>query len=34
VDRFFVSSRKPADLPDFCRAIIEVMKAEAQALRS
>jgi protease I len=25
VDRHFVSSRKPADLPDFCRAIIEVM---------
>lgn len=25
VDRNFVSSRKPDDLPDFCRAIIEVM---------
>jgi protease I len=25
VDRHFVTSRKPADLPDFCRAIIEVM---------
>ncbi len=25
VDRFFVSSRKPADLPDFCRAIIELL---------
>ena len=25
VDRHFVSSRKPDDLPDFCRAIIEVM---------
>jgi protease I len=25
VDRHFVSSRKPDDLPEFCRAIIEVM---------
>jgi protease I len=25
VDRHFVSSRKPDDLPDFCRAIIEVL---------
>jgi protease I len=25
VDRHFVSSRKPDDLPDFCRAIISVM---------
>lgn len=25
VDRNFVSSRKPDDLPDFCRAMIEVM---------
>jgi protease I len=25
VDRPFVSSRKPDDLPDFCRAIIEVL---------
>jgi protease I len=25
VDRHFVSSRKPDDLPDFCRAILEVM---------
>ena len=25
VDRHFVSSRRPDDLPDFCRAIIEVM---------
>jgi protease I len=25
VDRHFVSSRKPDDLPDFCRAIIEAM---------
>jgi protease I len=29
VDRQFVSSRKPDDLPDFCRAIIEVMSAAA-----
>lgn len=27
VDRNFVSSRKPDDLPDFCRAIIELMSA-------
>lgn len=27
VDRHFVSSRKPDDLPDFCRAIIKVMTA-------
>jgi protease I len=25
VDRQFVSSRKPDDLPHFCRAIIEVL---------
>lgn len=25
VDRHFVSSRKPADLPDFCRAILSVL---------
>jgi deglycase len=25
VDRHFVSSRKPDDLPDFCRAIIDLM---------
>jgi len=25
VDRPFVSSRKPADLPDFCRAMIDVL---------
>ena len=29
VDRHFVSSRKPADLPQFCRAIIEVMSRVA-----
>jgi protease I len=27
VDRHFISSRKPDDLPEFCRAIIEVMAA-------
>jgi protease I len=27
VDRHFVSSRKPDDLPDFCRGIFEVMTA-------
>ncbi len=26
VDRHFVSSRKPDDLPDFCRGILEVMR--------
>jgi len=26
VDRHFVSSRKPDDLPDFCRAILQVMR--------
>lgn len=25
IDRHFVSSRRPADLPDFCRAMIEVL---------
>jgi protease I len=29
IDRNFVSSRKPDDLPDFCRAIIEVMSGVA-----
>ena len=29
VDRHFVSSRKPDDLPDFCSAIIEIMSAVA-----
>jgi len=28
VDRHFVSSRKPDDLPDFCRGIIGVLTAE------
>lgn len=28
VDRHFVSSRKPDDLPDFCRAIIGVLGAQ------
>lgn len=27
VDRHFVSSRKPDDLPDFCKGILEVLKA-------
>ena len=31
IDRHFVSSRKPDDLPDFCRAIIEVMSGAAVA---
>jgi protease I len=29
VDRYFVSSRKPDDLPDFCRAIVEVLPGVA-----
>jgi protease I len=29
VDRHFVSSRRPDDLPQFCQAIIEVMSAAA-----
>jgi protease I len=29
VDGYFVSSRKPDDLPDFCRAIVEVMSGAA-----
>jgi len=29
VDRHFISSRKPDDLPDFCRAIVEVLSASA-----
>lgn len=28
VDRHFVSSRKPDDLPDFCRGMLEVLSAE------
>lgn len=28
VDRYFVSSRKPDDLPDFCRAMLEVLSKE------
>lgn len=31
VDRHFVSSRRPDDLPDFCRAIIEVLTARKPA---
>jgi protease I len=30
VDRHFVSSRRPDDLPDFCRAIIQVLTARGQ----
>ncbi|MBL9123964.1 MAG: type 1 glutamine amidotransferase [Planctomycetaceae bacterium] len=30
VDRHFISSRKPDDLPDFCRAIIEVTLGQAR----
>lgn len=29
VDRHFVSSRKPDDLPDFCRGILQVMAGRA-----
>jgi len=28
VDRHFVSSRKPDDLPDFCRAMLRVLRSE------
>jgi len=28
VDRHFVSSRKPGDLPDFCKAMIEVLSKQ------
>ena len=31
VDRHFVSSRKPDDLPDFCRAIIDVLAGQSDA---
>ena len=27
VDRHFVSSRKPDDLPDFCRGILSVLES-------
>jgi len=27
IDRHFVSSRKPDDLPDFCRGILQVLAA-------
>ena len=30
VDRHFVSSRKPDDLPDFCRGILEVLTSGGQ----
>lgn len=29
VDRHFVTSRKPDDLPDFCRAVIDVLSARS-----
>lgn len=29
IDRYFVSSRKPDDLPDFCRGILSVMTASS-----
>ena len=29
VDRHFVSSRKPSDLPDFCKAMIAVLRQQA-----
>ena len=31
VDRHFVSSRKPDDLPEFCRGIIQVMSAASSS---
>jgi protease I len=31
IDRHFVSSRKPDDLPDFCRGILQVMTAPKAA---
>lgn len=31
IDRNFVSSRKPDDLPDFCRGILQVLAASAPA---
>lgn len=30
VDRHFVSSRKPEDLPDFCRGILDVLTSQAE----
>ena len=32
VDRHFVSSRKPDDLPDFCREIISVLTSKKAAM--
>lgn len=32
VDRHFVSSRKPDDLPDFCRGILGVLASQSNAL--
>jgi len=34
VDRNFVSSRKPDDLPDFCQAIIKVMAGRREKVRA
>jgi len=34
IDRHFVSSRKPDDLPDFCRGILEVMTQPTTLARS
>jgi protease I len=31
IDRHFVSSRKPDDLPDFCRGILTVLTSQTQA---
>lgn len=33
VDRNFISSRKPDDLPDFCRAIVDLMTARPRGTR-
>jgi protease I len=30
VDRQYVSSRKPDDLPDFCRAIVEILSVQSK----
>ncbi len=34
IDRHFVSSRKPDDLPDFCRGILQVMTNQHAASKS
>ena len=33
IDRHFVSSRKPDDLPDFCRGILQVLTAVSEKPR-